>query len=242
MGIVRYYASVVRMAFSHSVSKTQDFLFIVITLAGAAVFTAKRIGVNTDLTSWVAELNGWMVAASVLGLIFFIRLALAPYWIWKQQNERLRELEKAAEQREKLTATTDASPATLAIQTLARATQRQTHIMETDRMRERLRGHLATMRTVDSEADQKRKLIRSARQLIAQAAIENLGDQSFRNTLMSRDFFYELRPHLSDKYTGALKAYDGGRYAIMSPDGAMMPPLACMLADELERLEKKWGL
>ena len=35
------------------------------------------------------DLHGWQVAAVVLGCIIAVRLLLAPYWIWKADQERL---------------------------------------------------------------------------------------------------------------------------------------------------------
>jgi hypothetical protein len=37
----------------------------------------------------LVDLHGWQVAAAVLGGIIAVRLLLAPYWIWKNDQGRL---------------------------------------------------------------------------------------------------------------------------------------------------------
>jgi hypothetical protein len=83
---LRYYWLVVRTAFSHSLSVAQDVLFLCIIGVGAAIWLAPKLSVTVDLPAWASALNGWAIAAVTLGTIFAIRLVLAPYWIWRNQQ------------------------------------------------------------------------------------------------------------------------------------------------------------
>jgi hypothetical protein len=83
---LRYYWLVVRTAFSHSLSVAQDVLFLCIIGVGAVIWLAPKLSVTVDLPAWASALNGWAIAAVTLGTIFAIRLVLAPYWIWRNQQ------------------------------------------------------------------------------------------------------------------------------------------------------------
>jgi hypothetical protein len=87
MGFLRYYGAVFRVAFTHSLSIAQAVIFaLVILIGGIAYFFPKT---QTILTAWASALNGWQVATGVLGSIIFVRLALAPYWISKQDAQTI---------------------------------------------------------------------------------------------------------------------------------------------------------
>ena len=84
---LRYYCLVVRTAFTHSLSVTQDVLFVAILCVGAAIWLAPTFHMTIDLTSWASALSGWAVAAITFGSIIGLRLLLASYWIWKGERE-----------------------------------------------------------------------------------------------------------------------------------------------------------
>jgi hypothetical protein len=90
MGFLRYYGTVARVAFTHSLSIAQAVIFVLaILVGGVAYFVPKTQAI---LTPWITGLNGWQVATGVLGAIVFIRLVLAAYWIFKQQDQRIGDL------------------------------------------------------------------------------------------------------------------------------------------------------
>src|SRR5438067_5449600 len=90
MGFLRYYGTVARVAFTHSLSTAQAVIFVLaILVGGVAYFVPKTQAI---LTPWITALNGWQVATGVLGTIVFIRLVLAPYWIFRQQDHRIADL------------------------------------------------------------------------------------------------------------------------------------------------------
>jgi hypothetical protein len=90
MGFVRYYWKVFRAAFSHSLSIAQSVIFaLAIAIGAIAYFIPKTQAI---LMPWASILNGWQVATGVLGAIVFVRLALAPYWMFIQQSGRIDDL------------------------------------------------------------------------------------------------------------------------------------------------------
>ncbi len=93
MGIVRYYLRVLRVAFGHSLSATQDFIFLAVLLVGAVLYVAPHLGMTIDIhnwTHWAAALSGWKIAAVTFGSIVLIRLLCAPYWLSREADESLR--------------------------------------------------------------------------------------------------------------------------------------------------------
>ena len=63
--------------------------FLVI-LIGAVAYSIPKT--QAILAPWASAINGWQIATGVLGIIVLIRLALAPYWIFKQQSQRIDDL------------------------------------------------------------------------------------------------------------------------------------------------------
>jgi hypothetical protein len=67
MGFLRYYGTVARVAFTHSLSIAQAVIFVLaILVGGVAYFVPKTQAI---LTPWITGLNGWQVATGVLGAI-----------------------------------------------------------------------------------------------------------------------------------------------------------------------------
>jgi hypothetical protein len=89
MGVFRFYILVVRTAFSHSLSVAQDIIFGAILLVGGGVWVAPHVGIVTDYTPWLNALSGWKIAAATFGSIVLSRLFLAPYWLWKEQKDKV---------------------------------------------------------------------------------------------------------------------------------------------------------
>ena len=96
MGVARYYGLLFRMALRHSLSSAQDFIFLALIALGLAAWLFGRLGMTFDAATWMQTVTTWQIATMVLGAIVVIRLLLAPYWIWKEQQITL----IAAHQRE----------------------------------------------------------------------------------------------------------------------------------------------
>src|SRR6266702_7734094 len=95
MEFIRYWCSVLRMAWSHSLGRTSDVLLCVVIVAGFATLFVPTIHMGIDV-------NGWQVAAIVLGCIVGLRLLVAPYWIHKSDKAILEELRsKLADRRDR---------------------------------------------------------------------------------------------------------------------------------------------
>jgi hypothetical protein len=93
MGFVRYYGTVLCMAFTHALGIAQSVIFaLAISVGGVAYFIPKTQAI---LSPWITALSGWQVATGVLGTIVFVRLALAPYWIFKQQSQQIDDLKQS---------------------------------------------------------------------------------------------------------------------------------------------------
>jgi len=85
--------------------------------------------------------------------------------------------------------------------------------------------------------DRQRQLIRNTRGMISgHTQVPNGRD--FRDLFEASGVFPELRQHLSREYLTKFNK----RNASISSTGGPMDPFAKLLLDELDRLEKKWGL
>jgi hypothetical protein len=73
---------VIGTAGRHSFHAAHSVILALIILAGAVTYFVPRVEVMVDL-------HGWQVAAVVLGSIVGVRLFLAPYWIWKADQQRV---------------------------------------------------------------------------------------------------------------------------------------------------------
>jgi hypothetical protein len=69
------------MAFRHSMDWTQTILFVLLIAFGVVTSLLPR-----EMRHFLPDASGWEMAAGVLGLIFLVRLLLAPYWLWKEQG------------------------------------------------------------------------------------------------------------------------------------------------------------
>src|SRR5579862_9056747 len=81
MGLIRFYGLVLREAFRHSLDIAQAVIFVILVLAG---FIAARNPASKPMIDTL-DLTGWKIAAIVFGGIIIIRLALAPYWLWRER-------------------------------------------------------------------------------------------------------------------------------------------------------------
>jgi hypothetical protein len=90
MGFVRYYGKVFRAAFTHSLNTAQSVIFALAIVIGAIAYFIPKT--QAILMPWASVLNGWQVATGVLGTIVFVRLGLAPYWMFIQQSRRIDDL------------------------------------------------------------------------------------------------------------------------------------------------------
>jgi hypothetical protein len=89
---------------------------------------------------------------------------------------------------------------------------------------------------LETPSDDRRELIRQARQLVQDGVRRGWGDTEFRQGLGANAIFYTLRPRLSPEFM----SYFGKPRTIspFGPDGLTIIPH--MLLDELDRLEKEW--
>jgi hypothetical protein len=81
MGLIRFYGSVLREALRHSLDIAQAAIFFIFLLAG--LIAARNPASKPIIES--LDLSGWKIAAIVFGSIIFIRLVLAPYWLWRER-------------------------------------------------------------------------------------------------------------------------------------------------------------
>src|SRR5262249_19784184 len=81
-GPFAYLWLVAKNACRHSFHAAHSAILVLIIFAGIVTSVDPRIQVLVDL-------HGWQVAAFVLGGIVFVRLLLAPYWIWKSDQNNI---------------------------------------------------------------------------------------------------------------------------------------------------------
>ena len=87
MGVLRFYWQVLRVAVTHSLSRTHDFILGAVILLGVAAYFGAWLHMKVDFTSWIAEPEGWRIAATTFGGIVVLRLLLAPYWLWRAERD-----------------------------------------------------------------------------------------------------------------------------------------------------------
>jgi hypothetical protein len=111
LDLMRYYWLVVRTALVHALSVGQCVLFACIIAAGAAIsFAPKLLG----LPDRAEAVNVWAISAAALGIIFAIRLLLAPYWIWRDQQPSFERRQGAEALNEVFNRTRELSTASIA--------------------------------------------------------------------------------------------------------------------------------
>jgi hypothetical protein len=81
-GPLTYLWLVIKTAWRHSFHAAHSVILTLIIVAGIVTSLVPQVEVLVDL-------HGWQVATIVLGGIIVVRLVLAPYWIWKDDQEQL---------------------------------------------------------------------------------------------------------------------------------------------------------
>jgi hypothetical protein len=84
-GPLTYLWLVLRRAWQHSFRAAHSIILALIICGGILTYCVPQIQVMVDL-------GGWQVAALTMGGILAVRLVLAPYWLWKDQqvlNQRM---------------------------------------------------------------------------------------------------------------------------------------------------------
>jgi hypothetical protein len=89
-----------------------------------------------------------------------------------------------------------------------------------------------------AEKERRRALIKTGRDL-AFGYCHGDQEETFREYLEGQRGYADIRPHLSEKYRRKLEAQ---RVAYADPQGAKYPTLVQWFLDDLDRLEKEWGL
>ena len=75
----RYLGLVLRRTWRQSLDTAQSIIFALIIIAGLLTYFVPQIKVMVDL-------GGWQVAALIAGAVLVVRLLLAPYWLWRDQQ------------------------------------------------------------------------------------------------------------------------------------------------------------
>src|SRR5258706_5835421 len=83
MDAFRFYWKAIKLTVRHSLDHTQYILFVLFLALGAASYIIPK------LANWQAFVSGWQAAMFVLGSIVFIRLLLAPYWLYRVKAEEI---------------------------------------------------------------------------------------------------------------------------------------------------------
>lgn len=91
MAYLRYVCRVVVVAFRHSLSITQNIIFVAVLLVGLVIWYAPGPHMGVDLTVWLPTLSGWRIAFMVTALIVGGRLMLAPYWLHQELQATIAE-------------------------------------------------------------------------------------------------------------------------------------------------------
>ena len=84
-GSFSYLWLVIKTAWRHSFHAAHSVILGLIIAGGLLSYFVPRVHVMVDL-------HGWQVATVVLGSIIAVRLILAPYWIWQEQERSIIEL------------------------------------------------------------------------------------------------------------------------------------------------------
>ena len=92
MDILRYISLVSRTAIRGSPSHAQDAIFSAGVLLFGAAWLAPNVGIMTNLTPYLTALGGWNIAGICLLGVLAIRLVLTPYWIWKEDLDKITSL------------------------------------------------------------------------------------------------------------------------------------------------------
>ena len=85
MDLLRYYVRVMRVALTHSLHAAHSVLLILVIVIGVIPYINPRIEILVDP-------HGWAPAALILAGIVTVRLLLAPFWIWREDQAQLLDL------------------------------------------------------------------------------------------------------------------------------------------------------
>jgi hypothetical protein len=85
MDLLRYYVRVMRVALTHSLHAAHSVLLILVIVIGVIPYINPRIEILVDP-------HGWAPAAFILAGIVTVRLLLAPFWIWREDQAQLLDL------------------------------------------------------------------------------------------------------------------------------------------------------
>jgi hypothetical protein len=94
MDFVRYYVRLVRVALTHSFHAAHGVLLIFLIVVGVIPYLDPRIEILVDP-------HGWAPAALIVVSIIAVRLCLAPFWIWKEDQKQLATLRQQLASRER---------------------------------------------------------------------------------------------------------------------------------------------
>jgi hypothetical protein len=87
--------------------------------------------------------------------------------------------------------------------------------------------------------NERRALIANAREFVVKACEKKGAETDFRKKLEAYVPYYELRPHLSDDFRAK---WNATRVIHVFADDPNLPDIAVFFLNELDRLEKEWGL
>jgi len=95
MDFIKYYVRLMRVALTHSLRSAHGILLILLIVVGVVPYLYPRIEILVDP-------HGWAPAALILASIVAVRLFLAPFWIWKEDQVQLADLRRqlASKQRD----------------------------------------------------------------------------------------------------------------------------------------------
>lgn len=94
-------------------------------------------------------------------------------------------------------------------------------------------------KTDQTNVEEKRSLITKARAFTIRACRKEGEETDFRQKLEAYAPYFELRPHLSEDFR---TKWNDTRIIHVFPIESNMPDIALFFLDELDRLEKEWGL
>jgi len=114
LDVLRYYRLVVGTAFSHSLSVAQCVLFLCVVAVGTAIWLAPRLFMAVGLPDWAKAFDPWALSALTVAAIFAMRLILAPYWIWRDQQPNFERRQGAEALNEVFNRTRELSSAAIA--------------------------------------------------------------------------------------------------------------------------------
>ncbi|HEV2549830.1 MAG TPA: hypothetical protein VGU20_21130 [Stellaceae bacterium] len=89
IGFWGYWAKVLRVACKPAIDLAQAIIFAAIIVVGFLAYELPGLKMILEWLGWSEALSGWQVAAFILSAIVVVRLAFAPYWIYKEQESQI---------------------------------------------------------------------------------------------------------------------------------------------------------